>query len=154
MVGAITMAFKELESHLSIRCVCVVPERLNDNEYDYLEDQIVGMSLYKDPEMNISLDSLNLHEDLDVQESDLRLDSRPRWFSEIKLLLTWRDDQQIRTQVTKKRASDCRSDFNESDPEHKACMDAISKLLGVDVLTDRTSEILDIVIKDQLPLWT
>jgi hypothetical protein len=158
MVGAITMAFKELESNLSIRCVCVVPERLNDNEYDYLEDQIAGMSLYKgqdtDHEINLNLDSLNLKEDLDLQESDVRIDSRPKWLSEIQVVLTWRDDQQLRTPVRKTPASDCRPNFNQSDPEHKICMDTISKLLGVDVLTDRTTQILDTVIKDQLPLWT
>ena len=62
MVGAITMALKELEKNVSLKCVCVVSESSNDHEYDYLEDPILGMSVYTDEEAEVDLDrSLDNH---------------------------------------------------------------------------------------------
>ena len=75
---------------------------------------------------------------------------------EIQILRTWVDNQQVRTPINKeytKHRKGTKFNFQEWDPEHKSCIQQISKLLGVDVLTDRSTLISDTVIKDQLSQW-
>lgn len=158
MVGAITMAFKELEANSNLRCVCVVSEDSNGHEYDYLEDPIVGMSVYidPDPEMGLSLDGLTLQENLGLHQLDVMSNSKPKWLSEIQVLRTWKDDQQVRTPISKKSVRGLKSfrpNFEEWDPEHKACMQQISKLLTIDVLTDRSTLITEEQIKSHVEEW-
>ena len=156
MAGAIIMALKELETDVSRKCVCVVSESSDGHEYDYLEGPVVGMSVYIDPEVNLGFEALTLQENMSLQQSNLMSHSRPKWLSEIQALATWIDDQQVRTPISNKSAHDPRSrrpNLVEWNPEHQACMHEISKLLKIDVLTDRSTLITEEQIKLHIEKW-
>jgi hypothetical protein len=76
-------------------------------------------------------------------------DLKPSWTRNAQILRDWNDEDAVRSDI-KRHAT---GSHTSCDLDKKTCLQEISKLLGVDILTDRTTEIPDTVIKDQLPEW-
>jgi hypothetical protein len=76
-------------------------------------------------------------------------DVKPQWIRNAQILRNWNDEDAVRSDM-KKQATGRDTGW---DLGKKTCLQNISKLLGVDILTDRTTVISDTVIKDQLPKW-
>jgi len=76
-------------------------------------------------------------------------DVKPQWTRNAQILRDWKDEDAVRNDM-KKQATGRHAGW---DLEKKTCLQDLSRLLGVDLLTNRTTEIPDTVIKDQLPKW-